>query len=73
MVRDPALEALRYLRTADYTCPAIRYVICILFILQQFYFKRIISHVSYIFWNGKFLFHFGIHKVDSCILYDFTS
>jgi hypothetical protein len=58
MVRDPALEILHYLRTADYTCPAIRYIICILS-SQLFYLKTLIPYIVlkiesgelYSFWN----------------------
>lgn len=37
MVRSPALEIMDYLRAADYSGPAIRYVLCILsaFILSK--------------------------------------
>jgi hypothetical protein len=60
MVRDPALEILHYLRTADYSRPAIRYVICILsnnFLnlktIIPYIFVKIKSGKLYSIWNIK--------------------
>lgn len=64
MVREPALEILHYLRTTDYTRPAVRYVICILFVLWQFYFKS----VSFIKSRIQYYIHCGMWKVSEDIL-----
>jgi len=66
MVREPALEILHYLRTADYTRPAVRYVICILFVLWEFYFKSLSSIKS----RMEYYIHCGMWKVSKDILCD---
>jgi hypothetical protein len=72
MVRDPALEILHYLRTADYTRPAIRYVICILFI-QLFYLKTTIPCIFLKPKEWKIILRIWNINTSKPILCDFTS